>query len=218
MGIRDKLESLDMLVLEQFEKVTQKAHKELGWTKYDLSRLCSTGSGISMLGMGVYSLIAGTLTREGFSLGIGAMNTILSYKIPQWDHNEDDRKEKKELNFMIETGTSLHPFYSPARLLMLATSATVTGVGLYILFSDTPLRESTLDSEQARLIIRSVSMLFSIYYNSLTARMYFQGTTMFPPATSKKPFWKTLLQYAVRPFHAKPLTEPEKVNTYSTTT
>jgi|SRR3989338_9204905 len=58
------LTSLDELIWKQFEKVTQYAHKEYGWDKYDLAHVIDSVSGVVAVGTGTYGLIVGTLEKN----------------------------------------------------------------------------------------------------------------------------------------------------------
>jgi len=53
------LTSLDELILKQYEKVTVKANKELGWSKYDLARLSTDYAATLYVGTGIYFFMGG---------------------------------------------------------------------------------------------------------------------------------------------------------------
>ena len=50
---------MDELILKQYEKVTVKANKELGWSKYDLARLSTDYAATLYVGTGIYFFMGG---------------------------------------------------------------------------------------------------------------------------------------------------------------
>jgi len=80
--MKNPLTSLDELIWQQFEKVTQYAHKEYGWNKYDLSRWCDNAAALSLVGMGTYSALQGFIdptTRAPLNLSLGFAAVAAAY-------------------------------------------------------------------------------------------------------------------------------------------
>ncbi len=56
MGIKDTFESLDQLVLDQYEEVNQYCHKRFGTDKYDLANYAETMAAVGITGIGLINL------------------------------------------------------------------------------------------------------------------------------------------------------------------
>ncbi len=132
MGLTDILTEIDCRTWGKFEKVTQYAHKRLGWDKFDLESLASRGAHISMVGSSVYSAISGFLNENlvVFAIG-GALSLCFGY--------QDRRQQKKirarqeaEYEFLKGYGTSVPaPKFSPLRPLFWLFPAYFLGMGIY---------------------------------------------------------------------------------------
>lgn len=225
MSVRDKLESLDQAILNQYEKVTQVAQKRFGLNKYDLVRACDKVSITAYSGAGVYFIVRGVIgsmgNRSGLSTGLdlilGGFASYISYKsfrnYPKMRDSQQDVEEKlllNEVRMPINNDTS-RPLY-----LSLGTLLLGLGISQLIYGSDWIIPKSIPEAD--RLSYGNAQMLIDLCLGATlwaqTSAKYFRNTTMFPPGKSKQPIWKRALNYVTSPFRAKPQLEPEPVKEY----
>lgn len=220
MRLRERLETLDQAVLEQFEKLTQKANRELGWTKYDLKRIADGASAFSMGATGLYSILAGIFLRPVLSgtqlesqtslwMATGALGLGLAYSSPKLLRIVDDFSEKVESE-LAHRGVTMTPSNSPCRPLYFMIPALFLGLGRYI-STGTGIHFPDGTITSAPGFFQSMGLFcYGASWVSLfeTCSKYLSDTTMTPPSI-KKPFWKTLYQRAAAAIMPKP--QPEKV-------
>ncbi len=179
-----KLESLDELILNKFQRVTEEAHQKLGWTKYDLAHLCHGGTGVSFTAMGTYATIAGTLGHNGFLTGLGVISVGLGYAIYKYLSKEAREEEKKELLYLVEHNAPRlsHPIVvrpiemGVAAFFGIQTMATL----FYGVWWETP-KWLTMNKDEYELLSNVLSGSAAIFLGANVAASYFRDTTMFPP-------------------------------------
>lgn len=220
MGLRDGLETLDQAVLEQFERLTQKANRELGWTKYDLKRVADSASGLSLGVAGVYSILTGIFGAPVYSgtqfelqtplvVVTGALTLLEAYNFPKQSRKANDSSEKVELEHALH-GEAMASPNSPYRPLSFMIPVLFLGFGGNVSRgTEIPFPDGTITSAPV------LFQLLGLYCYGMSGAFLFQtcssylsDTTMTPPAT-KKSFWKTLYQRAAAALMPKP--QPEKV-------
>jgi hypothetical protein len=68
------LETLDMKILDVYERVNQAAYKNLGWGKYDLVKLVEKGTFLSFGASGLYILASGAHSGRSSDIIFGGIN------------------------------------------------------------------------------------------------------------------------------------------------
>lgn len=218
MELRERLETLDQAVLEQFEKLTQKANRELGWTKYDLKRVADGASSFSMGAMGMYSILTGILAEPVFSgtasivvpaaVIAGTVMLEASYTGSKGCNFINDLSERAEAQ-LAQQGVTPAPSLNPYRPLSLLLPAAGVVMSYVIQKANTILPDGAIIQNPA--FLQSLGFVLygmSAFISFQICSSYLQDTTMIPPAAEKKSFWKTLYQRAAA---IMPKPQPEKV-------
>src|SRR3989344_4714863 len=95
--MQNPLVTLDEIIWKQFEKVTVKANKNLGWNKYDLARITDTAANlVTFTSFGVYTSIYGLLDNSPMNVIVGGFSTMWGFvgnNLWQKRNNEDEEKE-----------------------------------------------------------------------------------------------------------------------------
>ncbi len=219
MGLRERLETLDQAVLEQFERLTQKANRELGWNKYDLKRVADGAACFSVGAIGMYSILTGILGEPVFSgtssvvvpLAVIAGTVMLGISYAgSKDYNFiNDISERAEAQ-LAQQGVTPAPSLNPYRPLSLLLPAAGAAAGYAIQKANAILPDGTVILTPA--FFQSLGFMLygvSAFISFQICSSYLQDTTMIPPSAEKKSFFKTLYQRAAAAIMPKP--QPEKV-------
>lgn len=211
-SMTNPLTSLDELIWKQFEKVTQYAHKNYGWDKYDLTNIMETTTGGLMMGYGTYLVTAATMTNS-FSSGIGYSflgtgTGLFGILFASFSRRRNENERAKELQELMETSTVTKPHYTAIRPSVLLGFTYMATQGLL----DYQIKNKNFGVALDFAII--TGGLGSIF---LVATSYFKDQIMTPP-TIKKPFWKTTYERMRNKFKPKPQLEPaaEPASQYAT--
>lgn len=187
----DKLESLDEKILSGFQKVTEAAHKTLGWTKHDLSHLCVTGAAIAITGSGVYYFGIGYQDQGAYGYVSKAMGVIMAgfgYFLYNFSLKQKEKDEKKELEYIIKHDAAPPSKIEASRPVMAGFIAAMGGLFLYNLSAGTavnPPEWRKINPGDYSTLINLFNLTMVGYFASLQARDYFRSTTMFPPKTER---------------------------------
>ncbi len=192
------LTSLDELIWKQFEKVTQYAHKNYGWDKYDLAKATHLSSSIAMAGMCTYGSI-----YEAISHHYGASAFLGLFVVPIAHHHQSqcsfyEKLQEIELKTVKITNAAVkYPFYTSRSCLTLASLAlTLLGVNHLIQASDSN-----------HLLEGLMMALGGMGFGGSQSAHYFVTQISLPPS-AKKPFWKTTYEMMRNKFKSKPQLEP----------
>ncbi len=218
MNLIRPLQGLDQLVLNQFQKVTEKAHKKLGKTKYELIDLCNTGQAVAWTGMGCYTFIRGALIGGGFRMGAGGLLAALGAYIHIQGKKRIKEKEGREWRSIEQYGAVKEP--RPNAVRGFAT-AVLAGWAIDIAarlttgsnFTDFIPIEFRQMPEQYQFTVRAVETCFCSYYLFLQAEDYFHDTTLFPPKKSAQP-WYSRMYHGIRN-KFRPALQPQEVKVQS---
>lgn len=197
------LTSLDELIWKQFEKVTQYAHKNYGWDKYDCAQVTSTAAGGSMVGYGVYSVLAAVATDSfPYSIvfvSVGVACGIMGTIFPSYAKKIHEEERRKELKKLLNKGAVEIPRYTARRPVGLLIALDLAAHGIP--------GKSASNNEGVALHLAVLTGAF--YISSLIGTSYFRDQIPMPPST-KKLFWKTMYQKIADKFKLKPALQPSK--------
>ncbi|GEM_PF-2555176 len=199
--------SLDELIWNQFEKITQKANKELGWTKYDLAQKVDTISAACYSGCGIYGLIADFLKEKtplSYTFDIACIILGPYFHKIKTEHNKKD--EKKEIQRLINTNAPYEPTFNAFRSITLLIGLTWLGCSIY------SFHESQTDIDTALSLSGEMA---STYFSLNTISDYFRSQ-IFTPPSKKKDFWKNIYQKLTRQKPANILVPEGKFNIQTT--
>lgn len=217
--MKNPIVALDELVLSGYEKVSQVAHKRLGWDKYDLAKISYTVATGGLSGIGVYSTIFGMQTNNTFSLVLGGICTpggLVWY----FGHKRDQEKlQKFESKIITEKEATLPYIFDPIRL-------AVFGIGLYsislfatrhITGSVEPIPAAVQGhAEQYNAIKPLVDTISAPLSLALASVRYFWNCTRYPPKKNKVPLWKRALNYVKSKVTPTPELQPQEIKRYQT--
>ena len=199
--MNNPLTSLDELIWQQFEKVTQYTHKEYGWDKYDCKQITDSLSGVAALGVGIYGYISGFILKEYLAfIPFGTLFSAAGISLPYLWKKENEISRTREINEIIQRGVARQPFYTWMRPLAIAAGVGAVSAGINFLISD------GIENHVKGLI----TIPGTAYCELLLASSYFSSQIMAPPCT-KKSFWKTAYEGIKNKFNPKPQLEPAAV-------
>lgn len=221
MEWRNPLESLDRLILNQFEKVAQSAYKRYGWDKYDLARVGEFVTGGGMVGAGMYLITAmraayPIVPYENSNLvyGFGSLTVIGGVAWYYWKRPGISEQQHQEME-MAANGEQYLPMANPIRPLVAG------GVLSYLAYQTKTVLDalhlvSGLDSPEAtalqfplRLTATSLAMLFTAYVGR-TCGSYILDTTPRPPQKKCYPL-QSLVEKIKEKLNPKPAPEETAV-------
>lgn len=218
MTLIDKLESLDTLILAQYEKVNQYCYKRFGTDKYDLANVSAAFAGALMSGTGVYvsirEYLAGKMADAVASNVITGMG-LLYYEFFRYQNNRLRDLEFIELSKRDVTFAPTIGLHRP--IVLLFTGLLLTG-NLYskISGSDTtiPWEFRSLGEENYQRLNELILHAVSGTFFSLVPIDYFRSCTLFPPQESKRKLGERLKNYVTGIFRPSPQVQPQE-NQYS---
>ncbi len=200
--MKNPLTSLDELIWKQFEKVTQYAHKNYGWDKYDLTNVMETAASGLMIGYGTYVVTAATMANSfSRSIGYAFLGTgtgLLGIIFGSLSRRRNENERAKELQKLLQTGAASKPHYTAIRPAALLGFTYIATQGL---LGDRLKNENLNMAFDLALITGNLGIYF------FTVASYFKDQIMTPPS-AKKPFWKTLYQQAANRLKPKPALQP----------
>ena len=207
--MKDTLTSLDKLIWEQFEKVTQYAHRNYGWDKWDLASLADRVCGAAFIGVGIYTLLLTNHTSPDQQTTLtleGAVSLLLGPTAPYLMKKTYEIRQRCEYYQLLQGSSVKQPSFSWWRPVMLYGGLNIAMAGAFF------LSREELDSKVAGLAALCTSTIFE----SLTASSYFASQLPKPPS-AKKSFWKTVYEGISNRFKPKSLPEPatEPIKIYS---
>ncbi len=195
------LTSLDELIWNQFEKVTQYAHKNYGWDKWDLAHLANWATGASFVGAGIYSFLAlnheTSPVEQAVDTTFGILGLTIGMAAPYAFNKLNQYHREAELDQLIHSRSVKRPQFSWKRPLFMYFGILTMTIG------DSYLQGETLLNKTTGL----ATLCFGFSYEFSEISNYF--STQFPkPPSTKKPFWKTTYEGIKNKFQPKPQLEP----------
>ncbi len=193
MPMKNPLTTLDEIVWKQFEKVTQYAHKKLGWNKYDLATITDRAFAAVSVGASVYAGIEGAYYPVASSDQIIAMAVSLMWLGAGYLEHQNAKKNKKleksELSEIVRTGAILQPQFSSSRPVTLCIDLLVCGGGIYGLLGGLqPAHEIVGGPQEYSLLIGLSLIATGATFLFKTSSDYFRSQLMTPPK-AKKSLW-----------------------------
>ena len=207
--MQNPLTSLDELIWKEFEKITQYAHKNYGWDKYDLATLTHLSCSIAMAGMCTYASINEAIDHH---YNTSAFTGFLIMPIAV--HHQSQRKfcdnlKEIESQTLKLTGAAVKYSFNPLRASLTLASLAASVFGINYL-TEAPDTKKIL--EGLMIILGGAGFL------GMQVSNYF--ITQLPnfPST-KKPFWRTTYEKIANKWKPKPQLEPatEPSSQYSLT-
>lgn len=210
-GMRNPLESLDELILAQYEKVNQAALKHLGMDKYDLFKASYSLGGIAASASGVYSTLAYYVSDPKPSHVIGGVSLVgLGYAMHYTGTWIANRLRTREFGTLQRTGASPIPWKSWIRPVLLSQGVGFVGAGTLSLRYPQPAPETIISNPEQYVFIANLSnTLLGIILISTVSGLYFLSTTM-PPPSKKKNVFATMYDTVTGFFRPKPELQPAK--------
>ena len=211
--IKEKLETLDELILSGYKKVNEFCFKKFGTAKYTHSKICNIVGMASAIGLTAYELISGIIDPEFrtvmFLLSAGSISMIYDfYK----DYKID--KLREELSSFLpptsKTKTAPKPKVGRALKVVLGLPLLVLG-GAYVFSLDVEtvnsFKENIQLSAQSVFLGRAISVLSMGYLITHISSAYFRDCDDHP--ASKEKWYKRLGNYAKSKVKAYPALDPE---------
>ena len=186
MGLVELLQNVDEGIWKQFENVTLKAEKELGWSKYDCARVVLKGELIADTAWVTYLSAHGWLSLNTSEIIMGGVLAPLVFYSIGWKQKEIAKKEKREMDLAKE-GVGYITKLDALRPIILATSLYMTGEGIHKLFQspeDGNFQKSVADA--------MIWVALGSYYTFRVVKDYFVSQIPRPPS-SKKTVWQYLI-------------------------
>lgn len=198
LEMTNPLTSLDELIWKQFEKVTQYAHKEYGWDKYDLANVMHLSGSMAMAGMCTYASILEAINHQyGTSAVVGSLIVPIAY------HHQSQRSfyeqlKKIELKTLTITSTAVQYSFDSLRSSLLIGSLVLTVLGI----------NHVAQADDTKQILEGLVLIGgAVGFASSQAAHYFITQLPTHPST-KKPFWKTTYERIRNKLKPKPQLEP----------
>src|SRR3989344_1343933 len=113
--MQNPLVTLDEIIWKQFEKVTIKANKSLGWNKYDLARITNTAANLAYTTYGVYELLYGLGNNSLLDMTVGGVVIPLGYILNKRNQKILNKDEEIEVRYIERNGAPMQPLYDPFR-------------------------------------------------------------------------------------------------------
>ncbi|MDP3734139.1 MAG: hypothetical protein Q8R37_02830 [Nanoarchaeota archaeon] len=214
MGLTEKLTELDEYIWKQFEKVTVKANKELGWNKYDLARATKSLANVTYGGTGFYLSLLGYNNLENNSnsylamlMGVGL--TIAAPLMQKNDMKVYNQFEERETAIIKETGAALQPTFESYRPKLLFFAGSIA-IGSVLNYNDTSMLESLFETtKQNANLVTLIGGIYSFSLSSMVSAHYFLQQILTPPAT-KKSLFRTVYEKMTGKLKPAPQVEPTK--------
>lgn len=192
-------EKLDEKILGVYKQINQWSHKKFGATKYDLSRICDLGAMVTLAGGAVYNSILGFNIEENkasyFILaGISALSSFAFYGLSKREKED----EKKEMEYLTETGTAFAPSANPYRAFTLCAY-----LSFYLLYTlgQSILHPNRLENlyglplEHKTFLYYSTDFLVVSSLNFWYSSSYFRDCTLFPRKKGRQKLWQKIKNY-----------------------
>ena len=211
-GPVNALRSLDELIWKQFEKITQKAYKELGWNKYDLANLSDLISCTGFMMEGGFFPLNDLITKNFSGLFQDIVVFGVGYHLLSTSLEDNRGKEREELKKLSYDRTlpkpKLHWWRPPALLLSSLPAYLVTKWQIigYPVFPEL----TASGSQNYTTNFTFAVICASTYFTGSLIASYFRDQNMTSP-TTKKPFFKTMYE-KINPFKGEMVPEEVKQN------
>ncbi len=183
------LNSIDNLILNQFEKVNQWSHKKFGKTKYDLAQYCDDLCSGVTIGGGTYIGIMGYLAQNTSTMGVGALLNILGAGFFSYTRKRNQTEQEVELEYVEQSGASPALRLNCLRPIFLLTGEYFVYRGVLCLngFNGSGDEELIkLIGQENYSLLGGLGMSASgLVWLFNTASDYFRSCTMFPPKKQK---------------------------------
>ena len=193
--MKNPLTSLDELIWQQFEKITQKAHTELGWDKFDLATRTNLLAGMSMTAAGLYSTFNLYYDNGNISpVGLGV--TVMGLAYYRMCKRSDDTLRVLETYRVMNSGAARKPKFNPRRPLTLMGSLGGWYVGSqFIRYAQYPSHLAIKDPVNFKKTIGLTIIGVASTFLFQTCAMYFHDQIFIPPAGTKKTVWEKINEY-----------------------
>ena len=181
---------LDELIWKGFEKITQKAHKELGWNKFDLARITHSAATFSGAAYGVYGFILQTKTNNYFYLVQDAFFTAamgVSFYVGHQNLNHQERAETE----LLKSGIVYPPTYKPLRPALMISAAIFGAAGIgalgwgITLPEGIELKDYASDAKETLSLLGTSIIGLSGFGVLEVCSSYFKDQIMTPPTKKK---------------------------------
>ncbi|MBI4980351.1 hypothetical protein HZC30_02205 [Candidatus Woesearchaeota archaeon] len=219
MSLESILTKVDEATWKQYEKVTNWAYQNYGWSKYELATMCDKAKGICFVGVGTYTALD-SFNRSPMSWWGMAAGAVFSMVGVAWLNSASkdcERLERLETDLALK-GTAIEPrlgIERPLRILFYSS------MGLWLTIGDQTFlpKNYTGTIKEYHTIVTAVEMLYwGLTFSSISFD-YFSSQIPKPPK-AKKSIWQALYEPIGKYFRkAAPQLEPkpEGANNYSLT-
>jgi len=187
--MKNPLNTLDEIVLAQFEKVTQYTHKKYGWDKYNLVDVTAKFGSSTYIIAGGYDIGSSFFGSGPVFAALGLVQIGLGYLGLKFLPKFNKIIKKEELRLLVETGATRPPKIDPLRPLWLGYSTGMVGAygyRLYDLHQSLKVNLNVPNYDSKAVLYLSV-LTGGVALFTLISMNYFRNTTMTPPATKKNP-------------------------------
>lgn len=195
MTIEERLESLDEAIWKVHEKVANAAYNKLGWDKWLLTNVCMKITAGSLLGVGIYDLIRGTIEGNGLRIGMGAVISGASIYFGKW-WTKENKREKEIEEKKLRGEVVYRPTSKPWRPFIYLSSAVFAGSAIL------SMGPSEMFSPQGYKDAVTLGKICGAIYCSGSASMsYFSDQIPMPPK-KRKELLRAAYDLVTKPFRS----------------
>lgn len=211
MSLESLLIKVDESIWKQYEKVTNWAYKNYGWSKYDLMKACGLAQGISIFGVGVYSVL-NSFNRSPPSAGeiIGGISlSTVGIALSNFTHKQSKQLEQSEMDLAVE-GVATKPKFGIWNPLIISIYSSVGLSTHYIWFNSiNPSQDYIGTLGEFQNIATALEVLYWGYISTGISFDYFSSQLPKPPKAKKSVWWALYEPITKRLHKAIPLPEPK---------
>ncbi len=210
MSLESLLTKVDESIWKQYEKVTNWAYQNYGWSKYDLMKTSGMVQGISIFGVGVYLVMDGFNHSpiSGLEVAAGISLSIAGIAISNYSHKQSKQLEQSEMDLACDGAATKPKFgiWNPLAILLYSS----IGLGIHYTSNSTYLPQDYVGiREEYQNIVTAIEILYLGNIFSAVSFDYFSSQLPKPPK-AKKSVWQALYEPVAKYLgKAVPVPEPK---------
>ncbi len=177
--MNNPLTSLDEIIWKQFEQVTQYAHRNYGWDKYDCKQITDSLSGVAVLGLGIYNILLGYNLDDRFIqsgyIASGVIYSAGGISLHYFSKKVNETCRKREVKKIIQNRATQQPSFTSARPFGIAMGMGLVFNGIDFLISN----------DFKTRLIGLIMLPGGAYWEFSMASSYFRSQLLTPPSIKR---------------------------------
>ncbi len=209
MSLESLLTKVDEATWKQYEKVTNWAYQNYGWSKYGLARMCYGAESVCIVGMGTYSALDGLnrIPTSKLEIAVGTLSTMIGVYILSQMNKCYKKLEQSEMKMAI-SGAAIQPKFDARRPRKLLESAAICGLAAAVVSNFGPLPEQYSGTIKEYLTLGiAIGILYGLSSFCRVSSDYFSSQIPKPPK-AKKSVWQALYE-PIGKYFRKAIPQPE---------